>query len=224
VSINNGGFLKDPRLRSRFIDFLGSRRKQARNLPGVDYNRPYQTTNAAQGRSPYAQRTNYNLGQQLQQQVRDRANEQGGIGVPSRPAQYATQAPVASTGLQAPVNTYNPYTRTELPAPAPTKLAPQPVPNIDDRTRYQDAGPQLQSLSLQQDLMPTRMPAQMPTRMPPQQDRQPQASDRAYAQANLRSRLNRPIASTGIQAPTNTYNPYTRQDMGQGRQTKPRGY
>jgi hypothetical protein len=87
------GFMKDPRLRSKYREFLESRGSAPYNPPGLDRNRGAQAVNAVQGRGTYqtTERPRYGGGDRLQQFLRNRSTEQAGLPRPAAPAsvQYA---------------------------------------------------------------------------------------------------------------------------------------
>lgn len=80
------GFLKDPRIRSKFQNFLAGATTR-RNVPGLDLNRAGQGVNAILGRQTFraAARPQVNQGGRIQQFHRNRSNEQGGLAKPSTP-------------------------------------------------------------------------------------------------------------------------------------------
>lgn len=88
MQMNNRGFLKDPRLRSKYRDFIMSRGSSPSNPPGLDYNRGQQSVNAVQGVGTHQTTSRPRLGggDRLQQFVRNRTAEQGGIPKPAAPA------------------------------------------------------------------------------------------------------------------------------------------
>ena len=87
MTINRNGFLKDPRFRSSFNNFLQGAQAR-RNVRGIDLNRGQQALSAVQGRHTHRNtlRPRTGTGQRLQNFLRNRSNEQGGTGTPSRPS------------------------------------------------------------------------------------------------------------------------------------------
>lgn len=86
--IYNKGLLRDPRLRSKYKDFLSSQGSAPYNPPGLDYNRGNQAVNAVQGQGTFrtANRPRFGGGDRLQQFIRNRSNEQPGLAKPAQPA------------------------------------------------------------------------------------------------------------------------------------------
>jgi len=76
--------LKDPRLRSKFSRFMT---QQRRSQPGQDSARAKQGLNAVLGGSTYrtANASRVAPHQRIQQVLRNRSNEQGGLGRPAQP-------------------------------------------------------------------------------------------------------------------------------------------
>jgi hypothetical protein len=92
------GFLKDPRLRSKFHNFLAGATTR-RSVPGLDLNRAGQGVNAILGRQTHrtAGRPRVNTGGRVQQFHRNRSNEQGGLARPSAPQPFRFATPTKPT-------------------------------------------------------------------------------------------------------------------------------
>ena len=92
----SGGFLRDPRMRGAYKEFLAGRGRERVNPPGVDYNRSQQGANAVQGRQ-YHKAVRKPLvmpGGGVQNAIRNRSTEQSGTQAPAQTATAGFSLPL----------------------------------------------------------------------------------------------------------------------------------